>query len=74
MILTTNDHDLGRSCPAPMWRKDMDVQRRFPRFASRFRRLTAKSNIDLPRAQFVPNMARNGGHSRSIRVSPFLCI
>jgi hypothetical protein len=37
-------------------------------------RSRANSNSDWPRAQFVPNMARNGGHSRSIRGSLFLCI
>jgi hypothetical protein len=34
----------------------------------------AKSNSQLSRAQFVPNTARNGGHSRQIMVSYFLCM
>jgi hypothetical protein len=33
----------------------------------------AKSNSHLSRAQFVPNRARNAGHSRQIMVSLFLC-
>jgi hypothetical protein len=37
-------------------------------------RSRANSNNDLPRAQFVPNMPRNCGHSRLIMVSLFLCI
>jgi hypothetical protein len=69
MILTSDDHDLrsriilaeGRGRPTPLFR----------RFASRFRRLTANSNSDLSRAQFVPNTARTGGHSWLAMVSPF---
>jgi hypothetical protein len=34
----------------------------------------AKSNSHLSRAQFVPNMPCNCGHSRQIMVSLFLCM
>jgi hypothetical protein len=37
-------------------------------------RSRANSNNDVPRAQFVPNMARNCGHSLLFRFSVFLCI
>jgi hypothetical protein len=58
------------------WLGTNDAQRGLLRhFASRgSHSVEGNSNNDLPHAQFVPNMARNCGHSRVFRVSVFLCI